>query len=353
MKNQEKPDFELIYDVCEIEDQERDKRWKRIVKKAKRKSLFRNIGISLLALLLLLIVGTRVNNWAIDEMRQEQELATEAFNMISAPNKYLGRSSRYEELFRGYTEVSTYKLIGGRIVPTELLTYSYGITEDYRGDWTGSFGPQLLSKTYYEDEADYVHYNELGQREMLFYYPFIKYDSYRNDLELLKDMDKNMLAEVALSLDGDYTIADIQEMFPKQLIAWYWIIDLDEAEEEQARGHVFIQETEEENIEHWIPNRVRSERTAYGVKAYSSEGEAYDDPLKNFCLNMEKGMEYDTRFTSEFKRVYQNIGLGEAPSEGLECFGGVVVSGSVEELLALLDHPHVVGSTLGVTTMKY
>ncbi|QRN86192.1 sigma factor regulator N-terminal domain-containing protein [Clostridia bacterium] len=353
MENHTKKEYKLMDDMYEVDDLEQEEKWKKILKKAKTKSIFRNLGISLLVFLLLFLVGNHVNNWLIDEMRQEQELATEAFNMISAPNKYLGSSSRFEEFFRGYTEVSTYKIIGGKVVPTELLKYSYGLTQDYRGDWTGSFSPAILSRSYTEDDAENVHYNELGQREMLFYYPFIKYDSYRNDLELLKDMDQDMLIEVALSLDGDYSIADIQEMFPTQLIAWYWVLDLDEAEEEQARAHLYIQETEEGNIEHQIPNRVRSEETAYGVKAYSENGEPYEEPLNSFRRNLEMGMKQDTRFTSEFKRVYQNTGLGQASSDDYECFGGLVVSGSVDELLPLLDHPHVVASTLGVTTRKY
>lgn len=56
---------------------------------------------------------------------------------------------------------------------------------------------------------------------MVFYYPFIEYESYRNDLKLLLDAEGGQLAEIAISLDDYYCITQIDALFPQELIAWY------------------------------------------------------------------------------------------------------------------------------------
>ncbi len=39
-------------------------------------------------------------------------------------SRYLGETNRFEGLFHGHCEVSTYKLIGGKVVATEPFMYS-------------------------------------------------------------------------------------------------------------------------------------------------------------------------------------------------------------------------------------
>lgn len=99
--------------------------------------------------------------------------------------------------------------------------YSYGLFQDYRGDWTGSSNPEILSRSHTEEDAVAVRYNVLGQREMIVYYPFIEYKTYRNDLTLLLDAEGGQLAEIAISLDDYYCITQIDALFPQELIAWY------------------------------------------------------------------------------------------------------------------------------------
>jgi hypothetical protein len=328
-------------------------KWDGLVKKAQRRVILRNLGITFIAILILLMAGSQLNHWLIDDMRGTQEIATSNFNTVSAPNRYLGKASHYYGFLKGHAEVSTYKLIGGRVVATEELSYSYGLLQDYYGDWTGSGWPEILSKSYDEKDTESVRYNVLGQREMFFYYPFIVYQSYRNDLQLLNDMASDELVEVALSLDGYYSLDEISDMFPADMIAWYWLDDLSEEEKEAAFAHESLQQTDEGDITHEYSNRVRSERTAYGVKAYSENGNHYDTPLKYFNWAVQKGSERDTRFRSEFERLYQDVCGGQELTEDNVCFGGLVVSGTVEELLMLLDHPQVKGSALGVATSEY
>lgn len=116
---------------------------------------------------------------------------------------------------------------------------------------------------------------------------------------------------------------------------------MDETAKQGAKSHISVQKTDDGEINHDMPNWIRSEQPAYGVKAYSENGIRYDELLKQFNRAVNKGSARDTRFQSEFERIYLDVCQGQELTEDMPIFGGLVLSGTAEELLELLDHPHV------------
>jgi hypothetical protein len=199
-------------------------------------------------------------------------------------------------------------------------------------------------------------YNELGQREMVFFYPFLDYPNYKNDLQLLESISSTKVMEMALSFDKDYTMDEVKNIIPQNVtLAWYWLDDLDEQEKEDSKPRTEEQQNPDGTT--YIvdyPPRLRSERTVYGIKAYDPNGISREEPEQHFIWALKNGMVYDTRFKSEFERVFQNI-AGEDKEITKEDFRvfGAVVTGNAESLKNLQDMPFIKASSIGVITDKY
>jgi len=321
--------------------------FKKAIKKAKWYSILRTALISLVVIALVIFFGSIINYAVAQKM--EGRATVQEFNYISSPNKYIGKVDRYYNFLGGKNEYSTYKIIEGKVVYTGHEEYYYGLFNNDYGNWIGSGSPYIIGHSFRLDDAKIQKYNELGQREMIFYYPFINYPEYRNDLQLLDNVgsDKNM--EMAISFDKYYKIEEVNQLLPSNItISWYWIDDLNKEEKENSEYY-----TSNDEINYSNP-RLRSERTAYGIKAYNENGEKHENPELDFFRALEVGIKNDTKFSSEFERVYDNItgADGKLREEDLRVLG-VVVTGSTEELKSLKDLSFVKASSLGVITDKY
>ncbi len=328
---------------------------KSIVKKAKRHSLLRIIIISFIAAGVVLTLYTFFGVKIIYKMETPIQVAVDAFYNISAPNRYIGNMPRYHESFGGKNVFSTYKIIEGRVVYTGHEEYYYGVLQKDWGSKIGSGSPVILGETTDEESLQLRKYNELGQMEMVFFYPFNKYRTYRKDLSLLEQIGPEKHLEMALSFDKTYSIDEVNRMVPKNVtLAWYWIDDLNEAEKENYKNTNFTDEkgkTSSLDIK-WL----RSEKSAYGIKAYDANGAAFKQikPEQMFIWALESGKKYDTRYQSEFERLYKNLvgSDGKLAGEDIKV-QGVVVTGDAGELKSLRGLPFITASSLGVVVDKY
>lgn len=329
---------------------------KKTIKKAKWHSILRNVIISFLVFGVLMIGGGITNNIIVDKMWGPVQIATRDFNNISAPNQYIGKSSRYQGLLSGRTEYTTFKIIEGKVVYTGKNEYNYGLFEDYQGNWIGTESPLILGQSWDVGDLEFQKYNELGQREMVFFYPFIDYTDYKNDLKLLDNIASNKVMEMALSFDKDYTMEEVNNMLPKNVtLSWYWLDDLSEKEKEASKSHT--EEKQKSDGTTYVVDyspRLRSEHTAYGIKAYDPNGTPLEEPEQHFIWALKNGMEYNTRFKSEFKRVFENVAGddNEIIKDDFRVFG-VVVTGDTESLKNLHNLPFIKASSLGVIADEY
>ncbi|MDW7674697.1 MAG: anti sigma factor C-terminal domain-containing protein [Bacillota bacterium] len=350
---------EEIKDEKELDlmfDDLKNSKLKKAVAKAKWHSILRNIIISFLVLGVVMIGGTIINRGIVDKMWVPAQIATDSFNEISAPNQYIGMHSRYQGFLSGRSEYTTFKIIEGKVVYTGHNEYNYGLFKDYQGNWIGSGSPLILGSSWDAGDLELQRYNELGQREMVFFYPFLNYSDYKNDLQLLDNIVSNKVMEMALSFDKDYTMEEVNNMLPQNVtLSWYWVDDLNEQEKEASKPRT-VEQQKPDGTPYIVdyPPRLRSEQTAYGIKAYNTNGTPVEEPEQHFIWALKNGMKYDTRFKSEFERVFQNVAGkdGEITKEDFRVLG-VVVTGDTESLKNLRDLPFIRAESLGVITDKY
>lgn len=329
---------------------------KKAIKKAQWQSIIRNVLISVLVLGVFLIGGSIVNSAISNKMEGPVQIAVDSFNEISAPNRYIGEVSRYHKILGGINEYTTYKIIEGKVVYTGDGEYNYGLFKDYQGDWIGSGSPLILGSSWDADDLELQRYNSLGQREMVFFYPFLEYVHYKSDLQLLDNISPDKIMEMALSFDQAYSIEEANEIIPDNVtLSWYWIDDLNEEEKAKSKPlKVKQQSSDGTTYEMDYSAKIRSENTAYGIKAYNNNGTPREDPLRHFIWAIKNAMNYDTRFKGEFERVYNTIvgQDGQLTTEDIKVWG-VVVTGNVENLRPLNTMPFIKASSLGVITEKY
>ena len=352
-KNEDIKDEKELDDIF---DNLKNTKLKKAVKKAKWHSVLRNVLISVLVLVVFIIGGSIANRSLVYKLEGPIQIAVDNFNEISAPNKYIGKTERYHGTLGGKNVFTTYKIIEGKVVYTGQSEYNYGLFQDYYGNWIGSGSPSIIGTSYDSEDAKVQRYNELGQREMIFFYPFIDYPQFKNDLQLLNQIESNKTLEIGLSFDQAYKMDEVSKMLPDGVtLSWYWIDDLSEREIEASKSSKTI-EMDADGRENTIikhPN-IRSEKTVYGIKAYNANNEKIEDPLQYFIWALENGKEYDTRYRGEFERVFNNVAGqdGKITKEDIRVFG-VVVTGDVESMKNLQGLPFIKSSSIGVVTEKF
>lgn len=323
----------------------------KVVRKAKWHSILRNTAISIVAAIIVLIGGTIFVREYTYSLETPIQIAVDSFYKIAYPNEYIGTMARYHDILSGKNTYTTYKSVEGKVVHTGQHEYSYGLFND--GSWIGTESPGILGQTWSEEDLKLPRYNALGQREMVFFYPFIKYHIYRNDLSLLDEIPDDKYMEMALSFDKSYTIDEVNKLFPKNItLKWYWVDDLSKEEKEQHKTKTQVALNGKSTV---MDNPdVRSEKTAYGIKIYDENGQPYPQIETNFIWALHNGKETKSKYTTEFERVYNNI-AGTDAKLTKDDFGieGVVVTGNKQMLESLKGLPFIKASSLGVVTEKY
>lgn len=342
-------------DMDKIFNDFKNKRLGRVIKRARWQTILRNIVISFLVFCVFYIAISYFINAYISRRENASYSYKFALNNISAPNKHIGRVTRQSSTFRIRTDYTTYKIIEGKVVYTGIIEESY-IFPFLGMITTGS--PPILDYNFEDFNIEYFgyrRYNELGQRVMVFFYPFGKYynNEYMNDLGLLDDIGNDKYIEMALSFNREYTIEEVEKMLPKDItVTWYWIDDLSENEKEMLK---LTQEEREEMEPPIILQVVRSEYTAYGIKLYNNSGKEIPDPVavELFINSIVNGRNEYTK-GNEFDRIYNNISGDDSKltQDDIRILGAVV-TGNSESLKALIGLPFIKASSLGVVIDKY
>jgi|GEM_PF-316996 len=352
-------------ELDEIFESAKKDKFDKAVKKAKWRSILRTIVISLIVIVIVSIstifIGIKVTQLESSDI----SFALSVFNDITAPDMYIGKSIRYEGIFGGKTVYSTYKIIEGKVVYTGQQEYSYGLFNTV--DVQAINSPAIVwGKSFDEDSLKKPTYNELGQREMIFFYPYVKYKTYKSDLNLLEDIGNDKYIEMALSFDREYSIDEVNSMMPKNVtLTWYWVDDLNSKEKEAHKPNKNKQKLPDGKIiDVDNPADVCSEKAAYGIKVYDSNGDKLKNPEELFIAVIENNINEIEKLKtdnhkvngikSEVKRIYDNLKdkNGKIKKENLK-IQGVVVTGTAETLKSLRGLPFIKASSLGVVTDKY
>lgn len=323
-------------------DNDSNNSYKGIIRKARLKTLLRNILISIVVSCIVL-VGLSFGWLKMMEHRHGQAIANiELFNRVTKPNVHdAGYQDEGNGLFEGILYFQRYKMVDGIPVQwsDQVVTYSlFGGVSQY----TGHHSPIQI-----EDENDgmmriYDRYTK--QRVMQFYHPELKYDKVRNDLKILNQIENDKKIEIAISFDQKYSPEQVRDFLPKEVsLEWYWVDTYSNLDEEKNR-------VEENGTER--SNSPELAGQIYGftnLKGFETESE------KDFIRDISFGASWvEGKYHGEFKRIYDYLrgSSSEINEKNLKILG-VVVSGSKTEIETLQDIEQVRSAVLGVVADKY
>lgn len=325
----------------------------KIVGKARRKTIFRNLVISALVLILLTVAAgiawLSIMRWHEASAMQDIEL----FNRITNPNiEVAGMQHEGNGLFEGILRFERYKVIEGIPVDwsEETMTYSiFGGVSRFSGDHSHiGVEDEATSETKYYDR-------ETKQRVLSFYHPAVEYGQSANAFNELERFSSGTVAEVSLSFDQAYTPAEVRQSMPEGVtLKWQWVDTYSSEDIEWLKtlaGDLEGESRDNSNNSAELANEV------YGFEEIEDIlGE--EDPLKSedvFIRDIQAGLnQEDGKYIGEYTRI-SNLLKGEAPrltAENVQVIGAVV-TGDVEALMSLQELPMIRATALGVTAHPY
>ncbi|MCM3709543.1 anti sigma factor C-terminal domain-containing protein [Sporosarcina luteola] len=331
-------------DIFDVEKMEKT------IKKAKRLANWKTVLMTIIVLIIATIAGTILNRSITYKLEKPVQFSATGFHEISAPNEFIGKFERYQGFLGGENRYTTYKIIEGKVVYTGQERYGYGLFRDEYLNRIGIESPLLIGNSYSERDVQKQLYNELGQREMIFFYPFLEYQTYRDDLTLLDDIGEDKVMEVALSFDRGYTFEEVQSLIPTNMtLTWLWVDDVNEGEDDFQFKHF-----DENGKVTGNDNLLRSEHTVYGLSLLDDDGDLKEKPVLRFIGAIEASQQFKARWQGEFKRLYNTLKGedGQLTEEDLQ-FYGAVVTGDGKNLTELKELPFIKASSIGVITDKY
>jgi hypothetical protein len=339
----QKDDEKELESVFEIDDN----KFQDAVKKAKRKISSRNIIISTLVslgVLILLIVG-----W-LSLMGLSQAIAIQderMYSTISSPNiNEIGYQMQGNGLLEGTLTFARYKMVGDIPIDWSDDVINYNLF-GRSGSVLGDHSPvQVIDKV---DGLPRYFDRDVKERLMQFYHPSVKYKNLRNDLIQLKNISGNKEIELALSFDKGYSPEEVRAFLPKEVtLNWYWVdtyIDNDK----RLEDHTFKENSG--NVinlgsDPLFPDEI------YGFRAETVGGLSSE---KIFLEDIKEGKDGVSKkaYSKEFKRIYDQLrGDSDEPKISNIKIIGVVVTGSPHQLESLHNVKQVRASVFGAIAEK-
>jgi hypothetical protein len=319
------------------------------IKQAKRRSTVRTFIIGLLASLVVIGGIQSFGQWITNKQQSAVENAVAESYDIYYPDTFIGETRRFKGTWSGSVVYSTYKLVSGHVVYAGDHEVRYGLFGD---NLQGIESQSILGDTYTMSEAMTPKYNLFGQREMVFYYPFLKYVHYRNDFPVLSQIEPGKKVEMALSFDKGYSVADVRKMLAHQQITWYWINTLTPNEMQSMK--------EKEPSQ----TPVCSERTAVGIKTIDASGQPLSNPVAQFINAVQRGAEDAKRLptnTAEAATLKYDLlhvlaalkGTSSSINPSRLTVFGVVVTGDVKSIMSLSRSSFIKAASLGTVVDPY
>lgn len=296
----------------------------KLVKKAQRKSLIRNIVVSVIVSSLL-FAGLFWLGTFLMYKNMEDELSYDyAKQSIRGANVELKGTLYNYTPFSAHAVTSSFKSVAG--VPLAWESYEkefsiFGTSRPVVSDSVNGIGT-------IKDERIVLYF--MGERVIEFYSPEIDYQFLPANQALLQEIDGNKVVEMAFSFDAAYGIEEVEEIFSEQL-NWYWVDAVTPGEKEAGQ--------------------TISAGNAYGFLQNRDGIESAEGFLHQIeWLRDEKG-----DFQGEADRIYDNIAGNSSSEINVDDLkvSGVVVTGSPEDLLALSNLPMIRAAVLGATADKY
>ncbi|MFV8830548.1 sigma-70 family RNA polymerase sigma factor [Alkalihalobacterium sp. APHAB7] len=293
-----------------------EKKIKKAIKKGKTKSIITIVLVSFLVFVVLTI-----SNFAISAYFSKKAFERrDAYVRLTTPNGYISETIDSTGILGGISNYKVSKDMKRKAVVIEQNQYSFGL-----------FPSTLMSRGHggsigVTGEDWQFQYKENGWREMMFFHPNVSYKKYNNDEELINSIEGDKIYEVALSFDKPYKQSELPVgELPK--MTWFWINTYTDSQ---------IETFQEEVTEYdWSATFIR-EREALGFSAHSTTRLDYE---YNRFLEL-----LQTSFSRDHHKAFST--LDGKKVKDIEILG-IVVYGTKEQILEIMEEPIIKAASLG------
>ncbi|MBM7587298.1 hypothetical protein JOC86_003871 [Bacillus pakistanensis] len=315
----------------------KDYEFENLVKKAKRRSLFKMVLISLI-ISLIVLTGLYFIGDSVMKIKMDRET-----NVDMAWNGIMGANIEEKGTSFNYTPISAtattefVKKLGEVPIPWGEKEKVFTIFGTSR--LITSTGPSGSGTT--GDERIPLYFQ--GERVIEFYHPQVEYRRVFDDRNLLNKIDDNTVVELAFSLDKGYSIDEVQKLF-KNHLAWFWVDTFNKSD---------IKEDNELNKD----KRISRDHTINGFEAYGFQSIDHPEAVQgsNFISTLQMLRSDGGNNQDEAIEIYNSItdnGKDKLVPHNLKIIG-VVVTGKPSELKKYNEIPFIRGATLGATADNY
>ena len=303
-----------------------------MLKKAKRRQLFKIILISTLLFIVLFIgfiIGiSQLNNRAYLAMDRDLNM----IRQITRPNTKRGVAITSNGLFKSTVKYKTYKVIEGKPVKWEDEVYEYKVWNTFRR--LSNVNPLTISDSVVMGNSVLIGQGNCitikRWKEKCSFICHLLLYSYINDIE--KVNGENKVAEMAISFDKPYKVSEITRLLEGVHPVWYWV------------------DTYYDKKSYHLDDVTESAYEVYGFKAKSGDIEFGNGKEKDFLLAIQNGLDQKGKYYEEYKRIYDYLkGKKTKPSEEDVKVIGVVVTGTGADLQKLKNQNYVKAAVSGVT----
>ncbi|WP_100371926.1 anti sigma factor C-terminal domain-containing protein [Bacillus sp. FJAT-45037] len=302
----------------------------KVMNKAKRKSLFRNIVISVVTLLVLGTLLVYVNNYIVNRAFDRADHRDQLLLSITQPNVERSGTTRDFNILSGDYSYQQYKQIEDKVVPwgREFRTFNALGQNSHR--------VPRDEVTMINSEDQRIYHSVSGQRLMRFYHPLTKYEVMHDDLELIEQAPGDAVMEVALSFDQGYTVGEVRDFLGLQgKITWFW-----------ANQHT--EDTSETMYERTMGGYQESIVYGFNATGLQGEGDRVHQTEGDYLHLLEQVKEsgaYSHHIDHLIQAAHDHIGTG--------LILGVVVTGTKEELQSLEQEEKVRAISLGAVVTEF
>ncbi|WP_186763792.1 anti sigma factor C-terminal domain-containing protein [Planomicrobium sp. CPCC 101079] len=318
----------------------------KIIGKARRKTIIRNIIVSALVLFFLIIVfgfsWLSIMRWSEANAINDIQL----FSEITDPNiQEAGPQQVGNGFFQSILTFDRYKELEGIPVDwsSEVVTYSlFGGVSGFAGDYS----PIQIEKA---GGGVKSFDRETKQRLLEFYHPEVEYKEVANEISQLADFPEQTVAELSLSLDKNYSVEEIRQMIPERVtLKWFWVdtYSADDIDRIDNRRAVSDEEL------YIIDPTPELATQVYGFDEFSEHPEL---SVKGFIEDINMGLSNEKgKYFGEYERIAGNLkGGSKSLTEDNVKVIGAVVTGDVADLAVLEDQEAIRASAIGATASLY
>ncbi len=313
---------------------------RKLLRKARRRATFRNVGLSVLAVMVLAVAGYVINSRWTNSVGNRMTAQLQTQISLKNPDLYMGPYHYSQGFLGGDLTVGTYDLIDG--VPTLGPTWGFRYSVLGGLSYSSEVGDQSPAPQFGTPQGTRMFNDQTEQPIMEFYLPGVDYNQHFNDLAKLNRIPALDHVEIAISFNRDYSFQQVNAMLPARIHpSWYWVDTYSAAVRRLQNPFPFT------------PGMLSG--TVYGFARETIPGQPSPAQTPaDFLATVESGINGPAMWRSQDQQILRTLAHGKGvPTPSDVRISGVVVTGTPATLKSLQGEGYIRASSVGAIASPY